>query len=204
MGVQMIQKAITRERFVFILGKLHLNENTKIDTTNPDKLWKLKPLIEHLNNLFQVNRMPKERLSVDESMIRFKGRSSFKQYNPMKPIKRGYKVWCIADKCGYVYKFEIYTGKRKDSDCQLNADLGLGGNVVVSLTNSLHDKNHKVFFDNFFSNISLLEYLQGKKVLACGTIRSNRKDFPSLADDKTLARGDYDYRSAPNAITVYK
>ena len=60
------------------------------------------------------------------------------------------------------------------------------------------------FFHNFFSNISLQEYLQGKKVLACGTIWSNQKDFPTLADDKSLARGDHHYRSAPNAITVYK
>ena len=30
-------------------------------------------------------------------MIRFKGRSSLKQFMPMKPIKRGIKVWVRAD-----------------------------------------------------------------------------------------------------------
>ena len=29
----------------------------------------------------------------------------------MKPIRREYKMWCVADNDGYVYKFEVYTGK---------------------------------------------------------------------------------------------
>ena len=54
---------------------------------------------------------PSEHVSVDESMIRFKGRTSLKQYNHMKPIRREYKLWCVADNDGYVYKFKVYTGK---------------------------------------------------------------------------------------------
>ncbi len=30
-------------------------------------------------------------------MIKFQGRSSLKQYMPMKPIKRGTKVWVLGD-----------------------------------------------------------------------------------------------------------
>ena len=118
MGVKSIQKAMTRDRFKFILGKLHLNDNSEIDKANPDKLWKIKSLINHLNASFQEKCKPNEHLSVDKSMIQFKGRSSIKQYNPMKPIKRGYKVWCIAGNSGYVYRFEIYVGKRTNNECQ--------------------------------------------------------------------------------------
>ena len=53
-------------------------------------------------------------VSIDESMIKFKGKSSLKQYLPSKPIKRGYKVWCLADSLtGYLYNFDIYTGKEE-------------------------------------------------------------------------------------------
>ena len=31
--------------------------------------------------------------AIDEAMVKYKGRSSLKQYLPMKPIKRGFKVW---------------------------------------------------------------------------------------------------------------
>ena len=51
MGLKSIQKAITQARFKFILGKLHLNDNNKIDKANPDKLWKIKSLINHLNTV---------------------------------------------------------------------------------------------------------------------------------------------------------
>ncbi|KAK4312806.1 hypothetical protein Pmani_015818 [Petrolisthes manimaculis] len=43
-----------------------------------------------------------------------------------------------------------------------------------------------------------------QNIHACGTIRSTRKDFPTLASDKELKRGQFDYRSTPNGITVYK
>ena len=63
-----------------------------MDPNNKEKLYKLKPLIESLNRKFQDIRSPGEHVSVDESMICFKKRCSFKQYNPMKSIKRGYKL----------------------------------------------------------------------------------------------------------------
>jgi len=55
-------------------------------------------------------------VAVDESMIAFKGRNSLKQYMPLKPIKRGYKVWNLADSStGYVLSFDVYAGKNMDS-----------------------------------------------------------------------------------------
>jgi hypothetical protein len=30
---------------------------------------------------------------------------------PKKPIKRGYKIWCLDDKSGYLWRLQIYTGK---------------------------------------------------------------------------------------------
>ena len=52
-------------------------------------------------------------VSIDEAMIPFKGRSALKQYLPLKPIKRGFKVWVLADSVtGYASKFEVYTGKK--------------------------------------------------------------------------------------------
>ena len=139
-------------------------------------------------------------------MIRFKGRSLLKQYNPMKPIKRGYKLWCLANITGYVYKFDVYTGKKAD-DGNGNDNLrevGLGGKVVWHLVEHLCGKNHTVFFDNFFSSIPLLDILRMNKILACGTIRANRQYFPTLATDKSLKRGDFDCRTSSTGLSLYK
>ena len=46
-------------------------------------------------------------VSIDEAMIKFKGRSSMKQY-----IKWGFKVWVRGDAInGYISELEVYAGK---------------------------------------------------------------------------------------------
>ena len=39
------------------------------------------------------------------------------------------------------------------------------------MTMDLHDKNHQVYFDNYFTSTPLLEYLKENGVDACGTVR---------------------------------
>lgn len=200
-----IKAAMSRNRFQTLLSNIHLNDNSKINASNRDKLYKVRPLLDHLNCKFQQNRQPGEFLCIDESMILFKGRSSLKQYNPMKPIKRGYKLWCLSDDQGYVFKTKVYTGKDKSpSNNEHDKTIGLGGKVVMLMLNDLQKSNHKITFDNFFSSIPLMELLQTKRLLACATIRSNRKGFPPLVKDKEMKRGDCDYRATPGGITVYK
>ena len=161
-------------------------------------------LVKGLNQVFKENKLPMEHLSTDESMFCFKGKCSFKQYNPMKPIKRGYKLWSVTDNHAYVYKFETYTGKNGDSSSDLSKELHLGGQVVWQLAESLKGKGHKLFFDDYFSSVPLMELLQVKHIVACATIRSTRKDVPLIVVDNSLKRGDFDYGSAPDGISVYK
>ncbi|KAL4154019.1 hypothetical protein QTP88_001852 [Uroleucon formosanum] len=66
------------------------------------------------------------------------------------------------------------------------------------------NKGMKVFFDNYFTSINLLEKLNLENTFACGTIRSNRKGIPLLSQDKTLERGMYDFKTSRLGITVYK
>lgn len=101
------------KRFKKILRCLHLNDNEHQPAKNMpgyDKLYKLRPLIDLINESCQNNCTDSGSQSIDESMILFKGRSSLKQYMPMKPIKRGYKVWCRCDsQSGYLFEFQIYS-----------------------------------------------------------------------------------------------
>ena len=49
-------------------------------------------MIDELSKRFTDLYKPHREVAVDEAMIKFTGRSSVKQYMPMKPIKRGIKV----------------------------------------------------------------------------------------------------------------
>ena len=111
LSVPVISSTMSRNRFYQILSNLHVNDSDQVPADIKDKLYKLRPTTNKLNANFMKLYDVSERVSIDKSMILFKGRSSLKQYNPMKPIKRGYKLWERADADGYISKFEIYQGK---------------------------------------------------------------------------------------------
>lgn len=77
-------------------------------------------------------------------MVTFKGHNAMKQYVKSKPIRWGFKLWMRAcSKTGYVYEFDIYTGKKD------NPDVGLGESVVLQLTEKMINTGTIVAFDNF-------------------------------------------------------
>ena len=78
--------------YLQILSNVHVNNNSTILGNNKDELYKLCPLIDSLNNNYVKLCNVLHQVSIDRSMILFKGQSSLKQYNPQKPIKRGYKL----------------------------------------------------------------------------------------------------------------
>lgn len=143
----------------------------------------MRPLANILNEQFRKHYRATRRVSIDESMILFNGRSSLKQYNPMKPIKRGYKIWCLADKNGYISNFDVYQGKNKKLEEEFE-NFGLGGLVVLSLSKADWYKHKILYADNYFTSIKLLEELRINDTLACGTIKSRRQWFPKVQEDE--------------------
>lgn len=121
-------------------------------------------------------------------MIKFKGRSSLKQYMLMKPVKRGYKAWCWADSStGYILKFDIYSGKASPN--QPNSEFGLGERVVMKLTEYFQNQMNIVALDNFFTSVKLLNYLYRKGISAVGTVSSqsvNKKGLPEILKNGVL------------------
>lgn len=62
-----------------------------------DKRYKLRPTITAIDEQFLYQITESSKQSIDECMVKFKGRSSLKQYMLKKPIKRGFKVWAQCD-----------------------------------------------------------------------------------------------------------
>ena len=87
LSIMAIKKRISRDRFVSILRYLHLVNNEIDDGTN--KLFKLGSFLESMKYNFRTFYKPERYLSVDEAMIGFKGRLSFRQFMPAKPVKYG-------------------------------------------------------------------------------------------------------------------
>ena len=129
--------------------------------------------MEYLSTKFSSLYSPGENLAVDEAMIKFHGRSTLKQYMPMKPIKRGIKVWALADENGFFSRFEVYKGKKN------GVEHSLGARVVKDLTKDFQGSWHHVYFDSFFTSKELLCNLESKRIYGCGTARKDRRGFPA-------------------------
>ena len=94
-------------------------------------------------------------MAVNESIVPYKGLSLVKQYMPMKPVKRGYNVWCLAESgTGFVSQFDIYSGR---SDMQGYSSFSLGERVVLTLCDTYIHSHRLSAFDNFFTSYQLLK-----------------------------------------------
>ena len=102
-----IQNTMTQNYFCEILQNLHFADNRKDDKT--DKAFKMRPVIDYLNSKFSEVLSNDSQQSIDEHMVKFKGRSEMKQYTNSKPIKLSFKLWFRSwSKSGYLYQMDIY------------------------------------------------------------------------------------------------
>ena len=80
----------SRDRFLEIIRYLHFVHNTTLPHRGSEgygKLGKVQPILDYVNQRFNSVHVHRD-VSVDETMIPFKGRSSMKRYMPM-PSKCG-------------------------------------------------------------------------------------------------------------------
>ncbi|GFS58062.1 DDE_Tnp_1_7 domain-containing protein [Trichonephila inaurata madagascariensis] len=72
------------------------------------------------------------------------------------------------------------------------------------MTHNLPDKNPIIIIDNYFSSISLFEYLKRKSIYAIGRVRDNRSGLSKVIDDKKMKRGDFDNQISNQGIYFFK
>ncbi|KAK3727392.1 hypothetical protein RRG08_038749 [Elysia crispata] len=120
-----------------------------------------------------------------------------------KPTKWGMKLWVIADpETGYTYNFDVYLGK----DTGMQGDGGLAYNVM-KLVKRLVGKGCRIFFDKFYTTVTLMKDLFMIGIGACGTILFNRRGFPTELKnikefEKGSKRGDYRWSRDEEVLTV--
>lgn len=184
LGNPFIKKYMSRNRFQLLISKMYFNHPEKPDDAG--KLYYAEELLNCFKYTFQKWVKEGNYQSIDESMTKFKGRSSLKQYMPLKPIKRGIKVWQRCDSFnGYIYDLNIYAGKEVSNDPQNT----LGERVVIKLSESLQSHNVLIAFDRFFTSIKLLTQLP---CAAVGTCMRNRKNIPVFGNK--LAKGESEFK----------
>lgn len=113
-GNSLVKDSMRRDRFISIMRFIHCANNNEINVN--DKVWKLRPGMDMLKDKFLIHFVPSQNLNYDESMVKYFGKHSCKQFIRGKPIRFGYKIWCLNAPDGYLINFDFYQGispKRK-------------------------------------------------------------------------------------------
>ena len=200
-----LSRVFSRDRFEQILRYLHVSDREaelEKDDPNYDKLQKVRPLIDLLCPKFEELFDLGQNITVDEAMIPYKGRLSFKQYMKAKPHKWGIKVFVLADSItGYIYRFFVYTGKALETKEEQKELYGLCTQAVLDLVPGLAYKGHVLYCDNYYTSPELFMELYVDDIYATGTARSNKKFYPNELSQKRqpsrsrVQRGYYKHMS---------
>lgn len=164
------------------------------------KLEKVMPLLHLVLTNFKKTFTPGKDLSLDESLMLFRGRLSFKQYNKGKRARYGIKFYELTTKDGYILNVKIYAGKdvEETSGSKTKA-------VVLKLMEPYLNRGHHLYMDNYYNSVDLSHTLLSYKTHSTGTLRSNRKPSPKCIVSKKLAKGEMIWRRTGNVyVTKWK
>ena len=183
-----VAKAMRRNRFEQIKQNIHCSDNEKLKPN--DKFAKVRPLIDLLNKRFLTYASMNQEMSIDESMLPYYGKHGAKQFLKGKPIRFGYKMWCLCEPFGYLIQCDPYQGRQENS----YKELGIGASTVLGLVDRLPKKTKfKIYADRFFSSIQLVDELNKRCIGFTGTIMKNRlKNCPVKETSKKM-RGSYEF-----------
>lgn len=176
-GRKIFPSTMSRRMFSRITANMRFDDfRSRRAAQSSDKLQPIRWIFERVIKNSQKLMKPSESVTIDEQLIPFRGRCSFKQYIPSKPAKYGIKVWCLNDSNNfYLYNAEIYCGKRNGV-----RETNQGENVVLRLLEGFYLQGMNLTCDNFFTTYSLTKKLMSKKMTLVGTVRKNRRELPPL------------------------
>ena len=112
LATPIFNQVMRRDRFLLLLRFLHFADNAQYNPADPDrdKLYKCRSIINMIKDRCCRVYSPGKCLSMDESLVLFKGRLSFKQYISSKRARFGIKLYQLCASNGMLLDFLVYHG----------------------------------------------------------------------------------------------
>ena len=183
-NLAVMQCGLTLNRFEALVRSLHFVNN--FDSKKTDRIFKIRNIFDHFNKKFLDLAQPLPMYwAIDEAMEPYYGRHGLKQYIRGKPVRFGYKFWCLCSCEGYLMKFKLYEGR----DTGYSKGLYVGESVVKELALGTVPINSHGYVDNYFTTIPLLDMFSRENIFLTGTIRKDRIKNAPLIDIKRKDKG---------------
>jgi len=200
-NIPFFREHMSRNRFMLLLRALHFSRNPKEGELAPrNRLYKIQPILDYFNSKMKEIYEPSKNLSIDESMVLWRGRLIFRQYIQNKRHKYGVKMYMLTEPWGLIHRVMVYSGQGHD----VSEDLSHTEFVVDNLMNGLLYTGRSLFMDNFYNSVKLSRNLLIKKTYVTGTLRQNRKNNPIDVIRQKLKRGESICRYTSDGICVVK
>ena len=118
-----------------------------------------------------------EFLTIDETLVPFRGRCSFIQYIPSKPAKYGVKIFALCDaKTYFTGNLEVYFGKQPTGPHEASNS---PGDIVERLISHLKGTFRNLTMDNWYTSYTLAMSLLEDKITLVGTLKKNKREIPA-------------------------
>lgn len=180
------RKLMHRDRFISLMRFLHFTNNNEVNTHGPErKIAKIKPLLDYLNLKFKTVYTPRREVSIDESLLLWKGHLSWVQCIRTKAARFGIKSYELCEAVtGYVLNTILYTGAGTVNERPIFGFTSATAKIVLEIFKDYLGKGYKLFMDNFYNSVTLCRFLKRQKTDVVGTFNRRRVDCPR--DIKTL------------------
>ncbi|GBP65695.1 PiggyBac transposable element-derived protein 4 [Eumeta japonica] len=152
---------------------LHLSD------TSAGGLSKITELIERFSNNLKVIFTANKQLSLDESMVLWRGRPYFRRYTKDKRRKYGIKLYLSTEPDGLVLWVHLFGGST-----DVTGGKGHTEKIVMHLAKKFLDKGHFVYKDQFYNGYDLAVKLLENKTFCIGTLAKMSKLNPSAVSTK--------------------
>jgi len=188
-----VAEYISLRRFQQISRYLKLNKPGDL----PDSQWyeKVEPLATKFREATtaELYELP-QNLSIDEQLIKFKGRSKHTIQMNSKAAGQGYKIYSLCCANGYMIDFKFTSGQQKIAQLGPYPHFSQSEAVVLDLAHSLLKRFPRprpfyvLHLDNFFTTRALYQELYELGIGANGTAKAGSgipKELACLGDAMT-------------------
>ncbi|KAF0311053.1 PiggyBac transposable element-derived protein 4 [Amphibalanus amphitrite] len=182
LGPAVFKATMGGKRFGTILRYITFDDtDSREERRKGDKFCLIRELFASFDENLRRHYSPSECITVDESLLRFRGRCPFKMYLPSKPGRYGMLFRTAADaNQRYFWKLWPYSGRpeapeRAPPYVQLD-----GVNATVRyLVQEVMGSGRNITLDRFYTSVPLAEELAAERLTVVGTLNKNRRLLPA-------------------------
>ncbi|XP_036145519.1 piggyBac transposable element-derived protein 4 isoform X1 [Monomorium pharaonis] len=175
-SMPLFKATISHNRFTFILQNLRFDDkNTRPERKLVDRFANIREIWNLFISNCKDNYEPDSNCTIDEQLLSFRGRCSFKIHIPSKPDKYGIKIVSMNDAVTHYMINAMPYVDTIDRDQQEPVP----SYYVRKLSEPIHNTERNITCDNWFMSYSLVESMgKNYNTTIVGTMKKNKREIP--------------------------